>query len=168
MPYTYVNNGGIMMEHFIDFWVIFFADVAAAYVAIKVFEARHVDRDRTERSLSKLYQLTTGLKQFYWRERGRVSSIAIQFEARISGDLNADREGFEELQDNLLFWSFRSEVPFHEKYTTVRSTMAQAHQSQNAGELKVTLDKLLDELKKLTDIITQELKPKPPTLRFWK
>lgn len=147
------------LDHLIDFFVILAADVGAAYFAIKIFESRSADRERTERSLSLLYQLATRLRDFTWQRRAGITPHA-HMEARIENDPTDNQRAFENINDDFLFWNFKSAKTFREQFNKIRIQKAAIHNAQPAGELRAKMDTLIEQLDFLKRDIEVELKPK--------
>jgi hypothetical protein len=147
------------IDHLIDFFVILGADVGAAYFAIKIFESRSADRARTEQSLSILYQLATRMRDFAWVRRARITPNN-QMEERVENDLTENDRAFENIKDDFLFWNFKTVKIFREHYNKIRIQKAAIHNAQPAGELRVKMDTLIEELDSLKRDIEAELKPK--------
>lgn len=147
------------IDHGVDFWVIFFADIGAAYVAIKIFESRNADRERTEASLSLLYQLSTRKRDRFWHQRAGVTTHD-HLEARIANDVTEMDAAFEDLRDNFIFWNFKRAALFREQYDKIRTQKDRIHRAQPAGELKQNLNVLIEQLDALKNDIESELRAK--------
>lgn len=154
-----------MLDHVIDFFVIFFADVCAAYFAIKFFESRLADRQRSEQSLSKLYKLVVELQNFYQREKAKITPHD-HLAHSISGDLTEARREFSDLKDDIQFWRFSGSGSFKSVFTSILTRMQQAHNQELAGELRKRVGDLVAELDSLQKAIATKLEAKWPGRTF--
>lgn len=147
-----------MKSHLIDLVVIFIADLAAAYFALKWFEAHKEDRDRARQSLNDLYQACSLLSTRYTNMKKGFDNSDDATATGIARDItDADRK-FLEFDEDILFWSFDGSNSFRNKYEEIKK-MKDDLNPRTVGEAKRKLAELVTALASLKQDALEQLKP---------
>ena len=142
--------------HLIDFFVIFFADVVAAYVGIRYFESRHADRQRTESSLSDLHRGLSQLQGFFHSTKESYDEDE-NTQRIFQIDYSADVKVFFSFNVNLLFWSFRSAKIYRPLYDSLRSSVQEFYEVVQEGDLEQYFESILQEIQAFQSLIERDL-----------
>ncbi len=152
-------------HHFIDFWVILFADVGAAFVAVALFEAKKADRERCEESLNQLFQLADHFEKYYRRELAKVP-MNNNLSHQIASYIDDESRSLEGLDSNILFWRFVGGKRFRHRYQDILKSRRIAHQGQPSAELRGALQKLISQFCDLKSEIENKLNARSRLLRL--
>lgn len=157
-------GGPTWFDHFIDFWVIFFADIGAAYVALRWFEARKEDRKRALESLNEIYKVCSSLSKRYKAMKEGFKNSGDSAATNLPRDITDDDRQFYAIESDFLFWSFNGGPAYHRSYKKINELKG-GLSARTVGEARTKLTELIGALDRLSFMATVELKPK--SIRSW-
>jgi hypothetical protein len=149
-----------LSEHIIDFFVIFAADLAAAYVALRWFEsrteARKEERRRAMSSLNEVARLSAQLKERYSKIRENLKNSSDSTATNLPSDLNETDRRFFEIDQDYLFWSFDNSKHYRDQYDKIKD-MKKALSAKTVGQARSKLTALIDALTILMEMISKAM-----------
>ena len=135
-------------DHVIDFFVIFFADVAAAYFALIWFESRKEDRDQARRSLNQLIFFGSTFHQRYQQMFDNYKEASESTGTGLPTDNSEDGAKFASIASDAQFWSFKGSEsirPLYEKVLNDKDSL----RVRTVGEARLKLNALMEHISNL-------------------
>jgi hypothetical protein len=143
------------IDHIIDFFVIFGADLLAAFVALKWFEARKDANQKAEKSLNELLRFAGIFQARYKQLSDRFQNSDDSSGTGLPNDPDDDDREFAQLDFDSAFWAFKNATSIKQKYDKVKA-LKENIRVNTVGEAKTKLAEILTAIAELESDIKKK------------